>query len=110
MNPIFNEVFVFGKEVSLAYAENQPTLTLNFFDSDMFSSEDMGRATIPLSTLDQSTDSVERRITLMPTEKSKKKITGEVVIELQYNRALDAKKDNSSSRKLFKRSIGKMRR
>ena len=108
LDPVFEEVFEFGKKVSLANPDNQPTLTLSFFDSDMFSSEDMGRATILLGNLDQSTDLVSRRAPLMQTEKSKKKITGEVAIELQYSREATGER-TSSTRRLFKRSMGKMR-
>ncbi|GMH93018.1 hypothetical protein TrST_g3840 [Triparma strigata] len=111
LEPKFDETFVFGKKVSLAEVESQPTLRLTIFDSDTFSSEEMGKIEIPLPSIDQSTTMTSKWFPLEKSEKMKKDVTGQVLIELQYSKegkTISRGVRNSSSR-MFKRSIGKIR-
>ena len=43
LSPVWNETFEFGKKGANLDSKSQPTLVLNMFDSDTFSSEEMGR-------------------------------------------------------------------
>ncbi|GMH60673.1 hypothetical protein TrST_g7550 [Triparma strigata] len=85
--PVWNETFEFGKKGANLDTKSQPTLVLNMFDSDTFSSEDMGRVTIPLGTIDQSGGTVERWFKLENTDKADN-ITGEIKLSLTYSAGL----------------------
>lgn len=67
--------------------KNQPTLVINMFDSDTFSSEEMGRVTVLLGSIDQSGGTVERWFKLENTDKASN-ITGEIKLSLKYSAGL----------------------
>ena len=68
-------------------SESQPTLVLNMFDSDTFSSEEMGRVTVHLKDIDQTGTVVDKWYKLENTEKATN-ITGEIHLRFQYSRGL----------------------
>jgi len=85
--PTWDEAFTFGKKGCNLESRSQPQLVLNMMDSDTFSSDDMGRVTIPLSDLPQTSDVTEKWYNLTNTEKATN-VTGSVCLRFQYSAPL----------------------
>ncbi|GMH54373.1 hypothetical protein TrLO_g6427 [Triparma laevis f. longispina] len=114
VNPVFNEVFVLGKNVDLLEIENQPILKLMVYDSDTFSSEEMGKIEIDLKEINQETSLTRKWFTIEKSEKMKKNVSGSILLEFQYSRcgkkpATNRSARNSKGSRIFKRSVGKLR-
>lgn len=114
VNPVFNEVFVLGKNVDLLEIENQAILKLMVYDSDTFSSEEMGKIEIDLKEINQETSLTRKWFTIEKSEKMKKSVSGSILLEFQYSRcgkkpASNRSTRNSKGSRILKRSVGKLR-
>ena len=87
LDPTWDESYVFGKKGCNLDSKSQPNLVLNVYDSDTFSSEEMGRVTVSLRDLPQTTEVTDKWYNLGNTEKADN-ITGSINLQFQYSSPL----------------------